>query len=106
MDNLVCRNIAGEPQNGSAPIQLHGGFWVRPLCRLLAAVYFGRPRVFGCANLPAGAALLASNHRSGAVDGMLLANAAPRWTFVVGANLARHPLLRHFVAGLVVERAA
>ncbi len=40
------------------------------------------------------------------IDGMLLANVAPRWTFMVGANLARHPILRHFVAGLVVERAA
>jgi 1-acyl-sn-glycerol-3-phosphate acyltransferase len=103
MSHFVRRGVAPE---SSAPVELHGGFWVRPLCRLLAAVYFGRSRVFGRANLPAGAALLASNHRGGALDGMLLANVAPRWTFMVGANLARHPLMRHLVAGLVVERAA
>jgi 1-acyl-sn-glycerol-3-phosphate acyltransferase len=106
MNNLVRRGIAGESQADSAPVELHGGFWVRPLCRLLALIYFGQPRVFGRANLPDGGALLISNHRSGAIDGMLLAQVAPRWTFMVGANLARHPIMRHLVAGLVVERVA
>jgi 1-acyl-sn-glycerol-3-phosphate acyltransferase len=106
MEHFVRRGVAGKAHNAIAPVVLHGGFWVRPLCRLLATVYFGRPRVVGRANLPIDAALLASNHRSGMIDGMLLANVAPRWTFMVGANLARHPILRHFVAGLVVERAA
>jgi 1-acyl-sn-glycerol-3-phosphate acyltransferase len=82
MNNLVRRSVAAAPDS-SAPVALHGGFWVRLLCRLLAGLYFGRPRIFGRVNLPADTALLASNHRAGAIDGMLLRRsrrAGPLWS--------------------------
>jgi len=92
--------------NALGSVQLHGGWWVYPLGRLAAAIYFARPRVYGGERMPSQGALIASNHRNGMLDGMVLANVAPHWTFMVGANLAHHPIMRHFVAGLVVERTS
>jgi 1-acyl-sn-glycerol-3-phosphate acyltransferase len=78
--------------------------WIGPLYRIMTAVYYGSVRVAGRENLPAGAALVASNHRSGGADGVILRAVERGWTLMVGANLARHPLMRYIVDGLVVER--
>ena len=78
--------------------------WIGPLYWIMAAVYYGPVRVTGRENLPLGGALVASNHRSGGADGVILTAVDRRWTLMVGANLARHPLMRYIVDGLVVER--